>query len=83
MKKDSLKEIYQQIVDDPENKHYKDNNYLPVYSVSKNAKILLVGQAPGKKAQETGITWNDLSGNNLRSWLGVSRSEFYNKSIFA
>ena len=54
----------------------------PVLSVSANCKILIIGQAPGQKVQNSGIPWNDLSGNELRRWLGVTKEQFYNNQLF-
>ena len=45
--------------------------------------ILIVGQAPGRLVHETGIPWNDPSGNRLRGWLGVDRETFYDESRIA
>ena len=50
---------------------------------SKTARINIVGQAPGIRAQESGLYWNDPSGDNLRDWMGVSREEFYESGMFA
>ena len=55
----------------------------PVAVMSGEAKILIAGQAPGLRVHETGITFNDASGNRLRDWLGVTRDEFYDTSRFA
>ncbi len=55
----------------------------PVIAASANAKVLIIGQAPGRKVHETGIPWNDPSGNNLRDWLGVDSRTFYNTDHFA
>lgn len=55
----------------------------PVFRAHKNSKILIVGQAPGIKVHQTGIPWNDASGDRLRNWLGVERDLFYNEKIFA
>ena len=55
----------------------------PVVQASVNSKILIIGQAPGQKVQQTGIPWNDQSGDELRRWLGVSREKFYDAEIFA
>lgn len=55
----------------------------PVLQFSANSKILIIGQAPGKSVHETGIAWNDKSGDNLRSWLGVTPEEFYSADYFA
>jgi uracil-DNA glycosylase len=49
----------------------------PVFRLSPQARILVVGQAPGRKVHATGIPWNDPSGDRLRDWLGVTRDEFY------
>lgn len=49
----------------------------PVLQISGSAQILIVGQALGRKVHETGIPFNDASGDRLRSWLGMSREEFY------
>lgn len=55
----------------------------PVVRFSADSKILLVGQAPGRRVHETGIPFNDPSGDRLRDWLGVDREAFYDESQFA
>lgn len=55
----------------------------PVLDFSSKSKIVIIGQAPGLKVQESGIPWNDASGERLREWLGVSMDEFYEPSNFA
>lgn len=55
----------------------------PVFQVSSQAKVLIAGQAPGIKVHESGIAFNDKSGERLREWLGVTTDEFYNKELFA
>lgn len=54
----------------------------PILSVSNHSKIIIIGQAPGQKAHDSGIPWNDQSGDNLRTWMGVSREQFYDTSLF-
>lgn len=49
----------------------------PVFRISETAKILIVGQAPGVRVHQTGIPWNDPSGDRLRAWLSLSRADFY------
>ncbi len=49
----------------------------PVVQAHDGARILIVGQAPGRRVHETGIPWNDPSGDRLRAWLGVDRAGFY------
>lgn len=55
----------------------------PVVQVSEQARILIIGQAPGMKVQQTGVPFNDQSGDELRRWLNVSREEFYDNRLFA
>lgn len=49
----------------------------PVFQVSETSKILIVGQAPGRKVHETGVPFDDPSGDRLRDWLGVTKEVFY------
>src|SRR5690606_38237564 len=55
----------------------------PVLRVSATARLLIVGQAPGRKVHATGIPWNDPSGDTLRAWLGVDRDTFYDETRVA
>ena len=59
------------------------NKPRPIIQASTQSKILIVGQAPGQKVQDSGIPWDDLSGNELRRWLGVTKEQFYDDKIFA
>lgn len=54
----------------------------PIVSVNSNSKILIIGHAPGRLVHNTSIPWNDKSGDNLRSWLGVDKEQFYNPDNF-
>jgi uracil-DNA glycosylase len=49
----------------------------PVLQMHSSARILIAGQAPGRKVHETGVPFNDASGDRLRTWLGMSRETFY------
>ena len=49
----------------------------PVLQIHRAARILIVGQAPGRRVHETGVPFNDPSGDRLRSWLGLDRETFY------
>ncbi|TWI81663.1 uracil-DNA glycosylase [Lacibacter cauensis] len=55
----------------------------PVLRFSAKSRIIIIGQAPGIKAHNSGIPWNDASGERLRSWLGVDASTFYDTDKFA
>ena len=62
--------------------HLKDG-VRPVFSIHPAAKIVIIGQAPGRKVHESGIPWADASGKRLREWLGVTDEQFYNPELFA
>lgn len=49
----------------------------PVFIAGEGARLLIVGQAPGRRVHATGIPWNDPSGDNLRAWLAMDRAAFY------
>jgi uracil-DNA glycosylase len=55
----------------------------PVLQASPRARLLIVSQAPGRKVHETGIPFNDASGDRLREWLGVDRATFYDAAKIA
>ncbi|MFT4746851.1 MAG: uracil-DNA glycosylase [Congregibacter sp.] len=55
----------------------------PIIQVSANARVVIVGQAPGIKAHNSNKPWNDASGERLRSWLGLETSTFYDESKIA
>lgn len=49
----------------------------PVVQVGSRARIVVVGQAPGTKVHESGIPWDDASGDHLREWMALDRDAFY------
>lgn len=55
----------------------------PVLRASLSARLLIVGQAPGTRVHETGIPWNDRSGDRLRDWLALDRDTFYDERRIA
>lgn len=54
----------------------------PVVSFSSASKIIIIGQAPGIKVHRSGVPWDDASGERLRSWLNVTKEEFYDTRRF-
>lgn len=54
-----------------------------MFRAAKSARLLIVGQAPGRRVHETGIPWNDPSGDVLRGWLGMERAAFYDTARIA
>jgi len=55
----------------------------PVLHVSTTARLCIVSQAPGIRVHETGLSFNDASGDRLRHWMGVGRAAFYDESRIA
>ncbi|SFM76287.1 uracil-DNA glycosylase family protein [Marinobacter pelagius] len=55
----------------------------PVIQLSESSRILVVGQAPGRRVHETGLPFNDPSGDRLRQWMGVTRDTFYDEQKMA
>ncbi|MBY0067240.1 MULTISPECIES: uracil-DNA glycosylase family protein [Empedobacter] len=55
----------------------------PIVQANPMSKIAIIGQAPGLRVHETGVPWNDASGNELRKWLNVTVDQFYNPELFA
>ena len=51
----------------------------PVVQLASTARLLIVSQAPGNKVHQSGIPWNDASGDRLRDWLKLDRSVFYDE----
>ena len=49
----------------------------PIVQYSAQSRLVVVGQAPGSKVHESGIAWNDPSGERLREWTGLAKTEFY------
>lgn len=76
-----LSQIRQEIIADKTNSWAHKKGYEPLYTASETAKLVIIGQAPGREAQESMIPWNDKSGIILRDWLGVSDEQFYDDSI--
>ena len=69
------------LISDERNSDYSKRGILPIYQVSEEAKILIIGQAPGAKVEENGIPFMDKSGEKLRDWMGVDEETFYSKKV--
>ena len=77
----SLNDIISQIENDSRNYEYTKRNIPPILQVNSKAKVLIIGQAPGKKVEESLIPFNDKSGETLISWMGIDKDTFYSKEI--
>lgn len=79
----SLTQIKNAIMRDAQNQSFTERGIEPLFAAPIGARINIVGQAPGVKAEQTRLYWNDQSGDRLREWLGVDRETFYHSGLFA
>lgn len=78
-----IEDIRKAIKEDKANQLFTQEGIEPLFSAPKEARIIIIGQAPGRLAQESQLYWNDPSGDRLREWMGVSREEFYESDYIA
>ncbi len=62
---------------------YLPHGVRPVVSFSQTSRLLIIGQAPGSKVHESGIPWDDASGDRLREWTGLTKGQMYNPAQVA
>ena len=62
---------------------FLDDGPRPIVQASGRARIVIIGQAPGRRVHESGVPWNDPSGRTLRSWLGLTDEQFYDPDVVA
>ena len=55
----------------------------PIVQVGREARVLVIGQAPGSKVHASGVPWRDDSGDRLRGWMGIDDETFYDKKRVA
>jgi uracil-DNA glycosylase len=55
----------------------------PIVQASATARIVIIGQAPGRRVHRSGVPWDDASGNTLRAWLGLTGDQFYDSTLVA
>lgn len=55
----------------------------PIVQASSKSKIVIIGQAPARITHNTNVSWNDKSGDNLRTWLGIDKETFYDAKKMA
>lgn len=77
----TIEEITEKLRTDERNQSYTKRGISPVFQISSDAKVLIIGQAPGRKVEETGIPFNDKSGEKLIGWMGIDRETFYSPKI--
>lgn len=77
----TIGEIKENLEADERNRSYTQRGIPPVFQADGAAKVLIIGQAPGRKVEETGIPFNDKSGEKLISWMGIDKDTFYSPQI--
>ncbi|WP_028279263.1 uracil-DNA glycosylase family protein [Arthrobacter sp. H5] len=75
--------IRQSLVDDESSASMRHQKWEPLYAASASSRIAVIGQAPGRRAQASGVPWDDASGKNLIDWLSVTEEQFRNPDLFA
>ncbi|MEM7285225.1 MAG: uracil-DNA glycosylase family protein [Actinomycetota bacterium] len=55
----------------------------PIVQAGASASIVIIGQAPGRRVHESGVPWDDPSGDTLRQWMGIGPDEFYDPDVVA
>lgn len=66
-----------------DNMEFTKMGWEPILQVSMNARILIIGQAPGIRTQLEGDVFRDLSGDRLRDWMGIDESTFYDSGLIS
>lgn len=77
----NLQDIIDKLRQDERNKDYTERGIDPIFQIHEEAKILIIGQAPGRKVEESGIPFHDKSGETLMDWMGIDASVFYSPAI--
>ncbi|BAP84649.1 uracil-DNA glycosylase [Paucilactobacillus hokkaidonensis JCM 18461] len=76
-------ELFLAIQNDPQNKVFTQQKILPLYHVELDAEIMIISQAPSRKAQASMVFWDDPSGDRLRAWMGMTKEQFYHSGKIA
>ena len=77
----SISKIVEELKADERNAEYTRRGIPPIFQLNKDAKILIIGQAPGRKVEESKIPFDDKSGEKLISWMGIDRKTSYSDKI--
>lgn len=78
-----MEELFEQIKKCRVCEDFLKDGVNPVVAASEKSKIIIIGQAPGRIVHNTGIPWNDKSGDNLRNWLQIDKTTFYDTTKIA
>ncbi len=73
---DSINQVREDIRRHPTNQVYAQKGWQPLFEAGEQARVIIIGQAPGIKAQQAGLAWGDASGQRLMQWLGITEEVF-------
>lgn len=79
----NIERIRNEIILHESNQAFLEQEYQPLFSASPTARIVIIGQAPGIRAQTNEKVWSDASGARLMRWLGVSEAVFRDEALIA
>lgn len=77
----TFEDIKEELEQDERNHSYTKRGIPPILQISPKARLLIIGQAPGKKAEESKIPFHDKSGEKLMAWLEVDPQTFYSEQV--
>jgi len=77
----TFEDIKEELEQDERNRSYTKRGIPPILQISPKARLLIIGQAPGKKAEESKIPFHDKSGEKLMAWLEVDPQTFYSEQV--
>ncbi|WP_417503447.1 uracil-DNA glycosylase family protein [Marinomonas gallaica] len=83
MGKESFSQLHQNILNCRQCANVLPLEPKPILQIHPDAKVLIAGQAPGQKAHDAGRPFDDASGDRLRQWLGLNKSDFYDPTQLA
>ena len=82
-KTDPFEQLRIEIMSDAANQSYTELGHKPLFVGSPSARIVIIGQAPGIRAQTSGKPWDDASGLKLMQWLGIDEAVFRDETLIA
>lgn len=83
LERHTMEKLLRQIRNCKECEEHLKDGVNPIIAASRKSKLIIIGQAPGRIVHNSGIPWNDKSGDNLRAWLGIDKPTFYNTDLIA
>ena len=80
---DSIRKSRGEIAAQPSNSAFAAKGWLPLFEAGERSRIVIVGHAPGIKAQQAALAWGDASGQKLMDWMGITEEVFRDTSKIA